>query len=66
MARKRRQRYRKSQLIFVILSLLVVISRAIGYVIAALPAPPPPTPTPTLLPTPTAEVLWAPLLRFLA
>lgn len=39
---------------FLILSIIVVVSMAIGYLLTALPAPPPPTPTPT--PTHTPQV----------
>jgi Na+-transporting methylmalonyl-CoA/oxaloacetate decarboxylase gamma subunit len=65
LARKSPRQHRTSQIIFVVLSILVVVSMAIGYVITMIPLPSPPTPTPTPLPTLTPEASWAPFLAFL-
>ncbi len=59
MARKRSQKPRTSQILFIILSLLVVISMAIGYVLTAMPSPTPPTPTPAPLETPLVLLINA-------
>jgi len=54
LARRSTQKRRPAQIMFLILSIIVVVSMAIGYLLSALPAPPPPTPTPT--PTHTPQV----------
>ncbi len=59
MARKRSQKPRTSQILFIILSLLVVLSMAIGYVLTALPSPIPPTPTPAPVQTPLVLLISA-------
>lgn len=50
MARRSTKKQRPAQRLFLILSILVVLSMAIGYLLTALPAPPPPTPTPVQTP----------------
>ncbi|HUV74010.1 MAG TPA: hypothetical protein VMW79_06860 [Anaerolineae bacterium] len=51
MARRRSsQKQRPAQIMFLILSILVVLSMVMGYLLTTLPPPPPPTPTPTLAP----------------
>jgi len=55
LARRSSQKHRPAQILFLILSILVVLSMALGYLLTALPTPPPPTPTPVVF-------LAAPLL----
>jgi thiol:disulfide interchange protein len=57
LARKRPQKRRTSQILFIILSVLVVLSMAIGYALTALPAPTPPTPTPAAIQTPVVLLI---------
>jgi hypothetical protein len=59
LARRSTKKQRPGQRLFLILSILVVLSMAIGYLLTALPAPPPPTPTP--IQTPVVS-LMAPML----
>jgi hypothetical protein len=49
LAKRRPQKRRTGQLLFIILSILVVVSMAIGYLLIALPQPGPSEPTPTPL-----------------
>jgi hypothetical protein len=51
LAKKRPQKRQTGQILFIILSILVVVSMAIGYLLLALPEPGPsePTPTPVVL-----------------
>lgn len=54
MARRSSQKRTLSQILFIVLSIVVVLSMAVGYLLTALPPPPPPTPTPTHTP----QVSW--------
>lgn len=66
MARRAPRKRRTSQIIFLILSIIVVLSMVIGYLLTTLPLPSPPTPTPIPSPTYTPEALLTPLLPLLA
>jgi hypothetical protein len=57
LARKRPQQRRTSQIFFIILSILVVLSMAIGYLLVALPTPTPSEPMPAATQTPVVLLI---------
>ena len=59
MARRRPQKRRTGQILFIILSILVVMSMAIGYLLVALPTPGPPEPMPAATQTPVVLLINA-------
>lgn len=59
LARRRPQKPRTGQILFIILSILVVMSMAIGYLLIALPTPSPPEPMPAATQTPVVLLIDA-------